>query len=79
MATLEPRTVRVTANGVPAWTGEITPGGYTPLSITGLVLPPGDTVLVFHSDQPASSPTPGDRRRLAFSIRNLKIVLTGKR
>ena len=79
MATLEPRTVTVTANGIPAWSGEIMPARYSPISIAGLVLPPGDTVLVFHSDQPASSPTPGDRRRLAFSVRNLKIVLTGKR
>jgi len=78
MATLEPRSITVTANGVRAWTGEIMPGRYTDISIAGLVLPPGDTVIVFHSDQPATQ-TPGDRRRLAFSVRNLKVVLTGKR
>lgn len=47
--------------------------------ISGIELPPGDTVLLFRSDRPAATPTNGDKRRLAFSVRDLRIRLKGKR
>jgi hypothetical protein len=40
---------------------------------------PGDNVLLFRSDRGAVVPGNGDGRALTFSVRGLRIVLTGRR
>jgi hypothetical protein len=46
-----------------------------PVTLHGVLLGPGDTILGFRSDKPAAYPGNFDRRRLTFMVRNLKIDL----
>jgi len=43
------------------------------------VLSPGETVLVFQSDRPASYPDAVDRRKVTFFVWNLEIDLKQRR
>jgi hypothetical protein len=55
------------------------PAEVTSATLSGLVLPPGDTVLTFRSDRPAAFPGNDDRRRLTFMVRDLEIDIKGRR
>jgi hypothetical protein len=48
-------------------------------TLADVVLPPGDTVILFHSDRPPAFPGNDDRRRLTFMVRDLEIDLKGRR
>ena len=61
------------------WSGPLRSGEENPVDLPALEFPPGQTELVFRSDRPATAPGAGDTRRFAFSLRNLRIVLKGKR
>jgi hypothetical protein len=66
------RAVRVSVGEKMLWGDTVGPG---PAQIRfGLPLPPGETVLVFTTDQPAQK-VGTDPRDLAFQIANLEIVL----
>jgi hypothetical protein len=56
-----------------AWRGALEPAVVQPVVLRDLVLPPGDTVLIFRSDRPAAYPGNADRRRLTFMVRDLEI------
>jgi len=79
LATANSRAATVTLNGKVAWRGELKPAFDNRATIAGAELPPGDTVLFFQSDRPAVSLGGDDQRPFAFSVRNLKISLKGKR
>jgi hypothetical protein len=74
-----PLSVTVNRDSVALWNGALKPGEDNRAYVAGMVLPPGDTVLHFSSDRPGVSPGRGERRLFAFSVRNLKIVLKGRR
>jgi hypothetical protein len=61
------------------WQGALKPAEVRPVTLSGLVLEPGDTVLLFRSDRPAAFPGNDDRRRLTFMVRDLEIDLKGRR
>ncbi len=61
------------------WQGTLKPAEVRPVKLAGLVLAPGDTVILFHSDRPAAFPGNDDRRRLTFMVRDLEIDLKGRR
>lgn len=79
MATVDPRAVTVARDSVAVWNGALKPGEDNRAYVAGMELPPGDTVLHFSSDRPGVSPGRGERRLFAFSVRDLKIVLKGRR
>jgi hypothetical protein len=78
LATVNSRTATVTLNGKVVWRGGLRRAYDNQAAITGVELPPGDTVLFFQSDRPAVSLAGDDNRLFAFSVRNLKISLKGK-
>jgi hypothetical protein len=61
------------------WGADLVPGDMKRVTLTGLVLSPGDTVLVFQSDRPASYPDAVDRRKVTFFVWNLEIDLKQRR
>ena len=79
MATVDPRAVTVTRDSVAVWNGALKPGEDNRAHLAEMVLPPGDTVLHFSSDRPGVAPGGSERRLFAFSVRDLKIVLKGRR
>ncbi|HVS50760.1 MAG TPA: hypothetical protein VHD62_00295, partial [Opitutaceae bacterium] len=46
-------------------------------ALRGVRLEPGDTVWTFETDKPAEFPNDYDRRRVAFSLRDLDLKLVG--
>jgi hypothetical protein len=61
------------------WQQTLRPAEVRSATLSGLVLPPGDTVILFRSDRPAAFPGNDDRRRLTFMVRDLEIDLKGRR
>jgi hypothetical protein len=61
------------------WREQLEPAEVKSVILSGLVLPPGDTVILFRSDRPAAFPGNGDRRRLTYMVRDLEIDLKGRR
>ncbi len=61
------------------WKGLLQAGEVRKVTLGGIVLPPGDTVLLFKSDRPAAYPGNNDPRRLSFSLRGIEIDLEGRR
>jgi hypothetical protein len=78
-ATVNDRHVTVKTGTVVLWQGALKPANDNPAAIVGLVLPPGDTVLEFHSDLPPVRASASDARLFAFSLRDLKILLKSRR
>jgi len=72
------RSAGLTVDGRALWRGMLVPGVTSPVDLPGTVLSPGVTLLRFDSDRAASYRGSGDMRPLAFSVRNLKIVLKGR-
>ena len=79
MATSDPRHAVVTMDGKIAWQAALKPAQDNLATLTGIELPPGDTPLQFRTDRPAVEGGNGDHRRFAFSVRDLKITLVGRR
>jgi hypothetical protein len=61
------------------WQQTLKPAEVRPAILSGLILPPGDTVILFRSDRAAAFPGNDDRRRLTFMVRDLEIDLKGRR
>jgi hypothetical protein len=61
------------------WRGALDPAEIKRLSLHDVDLPPGDTVFRFSSDRRAAFQDNDDPRRLSFSVRDLQIVLKGRR
>ena len=79
LATGDERGAIVSLKGNVIWHSLLMPAHDNEAFISGIILQPGDTVLWFRSDRPAVCPGSGDHRLLTFSVRNLKIILTGRR
>src|ERR1019366_6359335 len=79
LATVDLRTVIITANGKVVWNGKVIPAFDNRATIAGVELPPGDTELLFHNNRPAVYLASSDPRLFSFSIRNLKIDLKRNR
>ena len=79
MATPDPRAAIVTIEGRIAWRAALKPASDNLAVITGIELPPGDTPIQFRTDRPAVDVGNGEHRRFAFSVRDLKISLVGRR
>ena len=79
LRSVERRDVMVELGGKVLWRGTLEPAEVLPVSLGEIDLPPGDTVLTFKSDRPATYPGNGDLRRLVFSLRHLEIDLKGRR
>jgi hypothetical protein len=60
------------------WERPMRPGETRDVKVRNMPLFPGDTVWRFETDQPGNYPDSDDRRRLAFSIRDLTITIVGK-
>lgn len=61
------------------WKGLLQAGEVRKVTLGGIVLPPGDTVLLFKSDRPAAYPGNNDPRRLSFSLRGFEIDLENRK
>jgi hypothetical protein len=79
MATGDERGAEVSFGGRVAWSGTLRPAKENYASIARMELLPGDNVLLFRSDRAAVVPGNGDGRALTFSVKGLRIVLTGRR
>jgi hypothetical protein len=79
LATGDVREARLRVGGEVVWHTMVRPGEYGEAKVSGIELPPGDTVLLFQSDRPAVAPGHGDRRPITFSVRDLKILLRARR
>lgn len=76
LSTVEPRSAAVTVGqGRRVELGRIVPSADNRARIPDALLPPGDTVIVFHTDRPPVYPGPADRRLMAFAVRDLRINL----
>ena len=62
-----------------AWRGALVPAVVQPVTLPGILLMPGDTVVVFRSDRAAAFPGNADRRRLTFMVRDLEIDVKARR
>jgi hypothetical protein len=76
---VDARGATVIMGGKVVWQALLKPAEVKKAAIPNIVLPPGDTVLLFKSDRPAAYPGDSDPRRLTFSVRNFEIDLKGKR
>lgn len=76
---VDARGAKVAVNGRPAWQAQLVPGKVLSVVIPGVLLPQGDTVLLFQSDRPAAYPGNGDLRHLTFSVRDFEIDLKERR
>ena len=70
-------TVQAKSAGAVLWSGA-TVKVLREVRIRGVLLPPGDTRWRFESDRAPQQPNSGDRRKVSFSVRNLKIQITGR-
>jgi len=79
LATGDVRLAKLSIGGEVVWHTMVRPGEYGEARVSGVELPPGDTVLLFQSDRPAVAPGHGDLRPITFSVRDLTIVLRARR
>jgi hypothetical protein len=73
------RRASVSCGGKVLWSAGLAVGEMRRVTLPGLVLSPGDTVLVFQSDRPASYPDDVDRRKVTLFVWNLEMDLKGRR
>jgi hypothetical protein len=64
--------------GKVVWQAKLEPAEVTPVTLSDVYLPPGDTILIFQSDRAAAFPGNGDRRRLTYMVRDLEIDLKAR-
>ena len=79
LATGDPRGASVSIRGAVVWSAAVEPAKDNEAVVRDIELPPGDTVLLFRSDRPATRPGAGDARTLTFSVRDLTIDLRARR
>ena len=60
------------------WERTLTRGEVREVKVRNMRLEPGDTLWKFETNIPAAYPDSNDRRRLAFSLRDLKIEILGR-
>ncbi len=72
------RTVGVWQGTYARWERKLAPGELKEIKVRNMRLEPGDTLWRFATDTPGAYPDSNDRRRLAFSLRDLKIDIIGK-
>lgn len=60
------------------WERRLAPGERREVRVRNMRLEPGDTLWRFETDLPGKYPDTDDRRRLAFSLRDLTISIIGK-
>ena len=78
LRSVDRRAAIITLAGKPAWKDTLEPAQVRPVALSAVVLPPGDTELLFQSDRPPAYPGNGDHRRLTFSVRDLEILVRGR-
>ena len=78
LRSVDERGAVVTLGGKVVCRAALKPAEVVPATIRDVVLKPGDTVLLFHSDRPASYPGNFDPRRLTYQVRHLEIDLKEK-
>jgi hypothetical protein len=69
------RSAIVTLGGKTAWSGKLKHAAENWAAFSGVVLKPGDTVLLFQSDRPPTAAGGVDSRQVTFSVRDFKVVL----
>jgi hypothetical protein len=79
LRSVDRRKAIVSLGGKIAWQNTLEPAEVTPVTLSDVYLPPGDTVLLFRSDRPAAYPGNEDRRRLTYRVRDLEIDIKGRR
>jgi hypothetical protein len=79
LRSVDQRSAVVSSGGKVLWSGMLQPSEGRKLSLHDIDLPPGDTKFFFGSDRRAAFPGTDDPRRLAYSVRNLEVVLKGRR
>jgi hypothetical protein len=67
--------VAVRAGDRVLWSAQLEPRASQRTVLRGLRLAPGDTVWKFETDRPPEFPSDYDRRRIAFSLRDLELDL----
>jgi len=72
------RPVTVRDGGRVLWSGKVPPGKGTKIEARGLLLPPGDTLLVFDTPAPPGFKDGPARGPPVFNLRNLVIILLGR-
>ena len=72
------RTVGLWQGDYARWERKLAPGELREIKVRHMRLDPGDTLWRFETDKPGIFPESDDRRRLAFSLRDLKIQILGK-
>lgn len=75
LRSVDERAARVSLGDKVLWSGMLPPGDAVPVTLAGIKLRPGDTVIGFASDRPAAYPGHNDPRRLSFSVRDFEIDL----
>ena len=76
---VDARGAKVSAHGHVIWQDQLQPGKVLGVVIRGVLMPQGDTELLFQSDRPAAYPGNGDLRHLTFSVRDFEIDLKERR
>jgi hypothetical protein len=79
LRSVDERGATVTLGDKVVWHTVLEPAKVVPAAIPDILLKPGDTVLLFHSDRPAAYPGNNDQRRLTFQVRDLEIDLRERR
>ncbi|MBC8041338.1 MAG: hypothetical protein H7Y06_12405 [Opitutaceae bacterium] len=78
LQTIEVREVRLLVDGREYWRGRLEAGQTTRVEVSGIILPPGESVWEFATDIPGRPPAgnPADTRLLAFNLRDCVITLS---
>lgn len=76
---VDSRAAIVTCAGKVLWRDMLKGGEVRGVALPEIDLPPGDTVLVFGSDRPATYYGTNDIRRLSYSLRDLEVDLKSRR
>lgn len=75
LRSVDERAARVSLGDKVLWSGMLSPGDAVRVTLDGIKLHPGETVIGFASDRPAAYPGHNDPRRLSFSVRDFEIDL----
>ena len=76
--TKDARTVGLWQGTYARWERKLSPGEMREVKVRNMRLEPGDTLWRFETDRPGTFPDNDDRRRMAISLRDLKIQIIGK-
>jgi hypothetical protein len=79
LATLDSRNAVATIHGKNIWRSVLKPANENLTRITGIELPPGDTMLSIDTDRPPVRAGETDDRLVAFSVKDLKLEVNGRK